>query len=178
MSDRISFSIDKTVEILERTPGVVRALLAGLSEEWIHHNEGGESWSPFVVVGHLLHGEKTDWLGRISLILSDAEDRTFAPFDRFAQLETSKGKTIDALLDEFEQLRMANLARLRALGIRPEDLDRTGNHPLLGTVTLRQVISTWAVHDLNHLSQIERVLATQYRDEIGPWAEFLRIVKR
>jgi uncharacterized damage-inducible protein DinB len=174
----MSFTIAKTFEILEQTPDTLINLTSGLSQEWIKTNEGGETWSVFDVVGHLLHGDKTDWLKRVKVILSDSDDKRFTPFDRFAQLETSKGKTLTELLKEFKEVRKSNLTALRALNISEADLSKTGIHPTFGTVTLKQLISTWAVHDLDHLSQISRVMAKQYKDETGPWVEFLKILKQ
>lgn len=174
----MSFTIAKTFEILEQTPDTLINLTSGLSQEWINTNEGDETWSVFDVVGHLLHGDKTDWLKRVKVILSGSDDKRFTPFDRFAQLETSKGKTLTELLKEFKEVRKSNLTELRGLNISEADLSKTGIHPTFGTVTLKQLISTWAVHDLDHLSQISRVMAKQYKDETGPWVEFLKILKQ
>lgn len=174
----MSFTIAKTFEILEQTPDTLINLTSGLSQEWIITNEGGETWSVFDVIGHLLHGDKTDWLKRVKVILSDSDDKRFTPFDRFAQLETSKGKTLTELLKEFKEVRKSNLTALRGLNISEADLSKTGIHPTFGNVTLKQLISTWAVHDLDHLSQISRVMAKQYKDETGPWVEFLKILKQ
>ncbi len=167
----------QSIEILERTPIVLQNLLEGLSPEWTSNNEGGETWSAYDVIGHLIHGDKTDWLTRAELILSYNVEKKFQPFDRFAQFENSKGKTLKQLLDEFKEIRDANIIRLRSLKITEQDLEKTGVHPTFGVVTLSQLLSTWIVHDLNHISQIARVMAKQYKIEVGPWIEFLKILK-
>lgn len=172
-----SFRIDKSIEILERTPLVLNVLLNGLSEEWIIHNEGDETWSPYDVIGHLIHGEKTDWIPRMEIILSAKADKTFESFDRFAQFEASKGKTLTELLHEFKALRNKNIGVLRANALTKQQLTTTGNHPALGQVTLQQLLATWVVHDLNHIAQISRVMAKQYKAEVGPWHEYLGILK-
>jgi uncharacterized damage-inducible protein DinB len=173
----MQFNIERTLEIIERTPVVLEVLLSGLSDEWILVNEGGESWSVFDVVGHLVHGEETDWIDRIKITLSDSAERTYTPFDRFAQLEKNKGKTLNELLDRFKLLRSENIVKLKSFAISEADQKRTATHPALGTVTLENLISTWAVHDLNHLAQIARVMAKQYGMHTGPWKEYLRILK-
>ena len=173
----MEFDLEKCVDVLQRTPAVLDALLAGLSEDWTAHNEGPDTWSPYDVVGHLIHGERTDWMARLEIILSDGPDKRFAPFDRFAQFEESRGRTLADLLREFREVRAANLARLRALQLQPADLDRTGVHPRFGEVTLRQLLATWTVHDLDHLMQISRVMAKQIGVETGPWIEYLRILR-
>ena len=139
-------------------------------------NEGPDTWSPFDVVGHLIHGEETDWLPRAKLILAHGNTRPFVKFDRFAQFEASAGRTLDALLDEFADRRRRNLADLAALGVSDADLDRRGLHPELGPVTMRQLLATWVAHDLDHVVQISRVLARQYSDEVGPWRAYLRVI--
>lgn len=172
------FELNKSIEILERTPRVMSALLDGLNDEWITNNEGPETWTPYDVIGHLIHGEKTDWLVRANIILSDKPNKTFAPFDRFAQFEQSKGKSITQLLKEFQELRNRNLAELRSKNLLPEDLARTGIHPSFGSVTLGHLLATWVAHDLGHIAQITRVMAKQYKDEVGPWREFLPVLDR
>jgi hypothetical protein len=172
----MNYSIEKSCEILERTPAVLRALLAGLSNNWILPNEGPETFSPYDVVGHLLHGEKTDWTARIKMILEHGTAQTFVPYDRFAMYEESKGKTTEQLLDEFAALRAQNMAWLKSLSLTEADFDKKGMHPVLGEVTLRHLLSTWVVHDLTHLAQITRVMAKQYKNEMGPWTEFFRIL--
>lgn len=174
----MQFSIEKSIEILEKTPATLAVLLNNLSEDWTSNNEGADTWSPYDVIGHLIHGDKTDWLARAEIILSDASDKRFEPFDRFAQFESSKGKTLPQLLEDFKDIRSENVQRLRRLNIRPEDLDKTGIHPTFGAVTLSQLLSTWVVHDLDHISQIARVMAKQYTDEVGPWIAFLKILRQ
>ncbi|WP_247234063.1 DinB family protein [Telluribacter sp. SYSU D00476] len=173
----MDFSLPHSLEVLERTPEVLHRMLHGISEDWTSPNEGEGTWSVFDVVGHLIHGDKTDWLVRTRIILSDQNTKTFDPFDRFAQFETSKGKTLDQLLHEFRELRQVNIERLRKLNITEADLAKTGIHPTFGTVTLRQLLATWVVHDLNHIAQISRIMAKQYTEEVGPWIDFLRILK-
>ncbi len=152
-------------------------MLIGLSEEWIQNNEGAETWSPYNIVGHLIHGEKTDWIPRAVIILSPNADKSFEPFDRFAQFRESEGKTLKQLLDEFKILRKQNIQHLRSMEITEADLEKVGKHPAFGAVTLKQLIATWMVHDLNHISQICRVMAKQYKDEVGPWSAYLGILK-
>ncbi|MFC0774337.1 DinB family protein [Terrimonas alba] len=172
----MKFSLDKSVQILQRTPAVLKTLLQGLDEDWIVNNEGPETFSPYDVIGHLIHGEKTDWRDRAGMIMKFGESKTFVPYDRFAQFEESKGKSLQQLLDEFDKLRSVNLQWLASLQLSDEDFDKKGVHPSLGTVTLRQLLSTWTVHDLTHIAQISRVMAKQYKEEIGPWVEFFRIM--
>lgn len=171
------YNLQKSIEILERTPVVLEQLLSGLSDEWINANEGNDTWSPFDVTGHLLHGEKTDWIDRMNIILGDGNDKTFQPFDRFAQLNDNKGRTIEEVLNDFKVLRKRNMETLKSKNITEETLERKGMHPVLGEVTLRNLLATWVAHDLNHLSQIARVMAKQYKDETGPWVNNLRILK-
>lgn len=170
------FTLEATREILSRTPATLDALLRGLPDGWSRCDEGAGTWSPFDVVGHLIHGERTDWIPRAKIILEQGPARPFEPFDRFAQLEANRGKTLEELLDLFAELRAANLRELDALELTPERLSREGTHPELGTVTLGQLLATWAVHDLNHLAQIARVMAGRYRSEVGPWGAYLRIL--
>ena len=172
-----NFSLQKSFEILERTPSVLSQLLNGLSSDWTSVNEGGETWSAYDVIGHLIHGDQTDWIVRIELILSDKVDKRFVPFNRVAQFESSKGKSLNQLLEEFKLIRMSNLKKLKTLNIKDSDLTKKGIHPTFGEVTLVQHISTWVVHDLDHLSQISRVMAKQYNDEVGPWIDFLKILR-
>jgi hypothetical protein len=162
--------------VLERTPAVLDAMLRGLPEGWMAAHEGTGTWTPFDVLGHLIQGERNDWMRRLQIILEHADSRAFDPFDRFAQFEVSRGKTLPQLLDEFAMLRAENVRRLRALGLADADLDRRGLHPSLGPVTLRNLLATWVAHDLDHLVQIARVMARQYSDEVGPWSQYLRII--
>lgn len=168
--------MEEGVAILERTPVVIDAMLRALPEGWIAAHEGGETWSPFDIVGHLIHGERTDWLSRAQIVLEHGEARPFDRFDRLAQFATSEGRTLDSLLDEFAVLRREGLAALAALDLTDADLDRKGRHPELGGVTLRQLLATWVAHDLDHVCQIARVLARQYTDEVGPWRAYLRVI--
>jgi hypothetical protein len=173
---RRPFVVDEAVAILTRTPATLDALLRGLPEPWIAANEGAETWSPYDVVGHLIHGERTDWMPRAKIILEHGEARPFDKFDRFAQFELSRGRTLASLLDEFASLRQQNLRDLAALQLTERDLDRRGTHPELGAVTLRQLLATWTAHDLDHIVQISRAIARQYSDEVGPWRAYLRII--
>jgi hypothetical protein len=173
----MKFNIEQAIQILERTPAVVSTLLKGLDDDWVMQNEGGETWSAYDIIGHYIHGEKTDWIGRMKIILGDG-DKHFKPFNRFAQFEESKGKTLDQLLGEFEVLRKENLAVLKGISFTDEMFDRTGIHPKFGEVTLRQLLSTWVVHDLTHIHQLSRVLAKQYEQEVGPWYEFLGVLNK
>jgi hypothetical protein len=173
---RRPFVMQEAVAILERTPSALDALLRGLPTDWIFANEGGDTWSPFDVIGHLIHGEQTDWMPRVRIILDHGDRRAFDKFDRFAQFRHSEGRTLASLLDEFAAARRDNLRDLAALGLTEADLDRRGRHPELGTVTLGQLLATWVAHDLDHVMQISRVLARQYTDEVGPWRAYLRII--
>ena len=172
------FELPNALQILERTPLTFRALLHGLSEAWTSPNEGPDSFSAFDNLGHLVHGEKTDWIPRARLILNQGVDKRFEPFNRFAQYQESRDKSVQDLLTEFAQLRAANLDTLRGWNVSQNDLALEGEHPELGRVTLRQLLATWVVHDLGHIAQTARVLAKQYRDEIGPWSAYLPIVNR
>lgn len=171
------FSLTHAQEILSRTPATLKTLLRDLPEPWLNSNEGGDTWSPFDVLGHLIHGEKTDWIPRVKIILEHGESRPFDPFDRFAQFEASKGKTLADLLEAFASLRQQNLATLAHLQLTEEQLALTGTHPAFGKVTLAQLLATWVVHDLDHIGQIARVLAKQYTTEVGPWIEYLSILR-
>jgi hypothetical protein len=173
----MKFSIEKSIEILERTPGTLEYLLIGLDREWIMSNEGPDTWSSFDVVGHLVHAEHTNWIPRMEIVLSNGEQRQFTPFDRFAQLRNNKDRTLVELMDEFKSVRRANIALLRAKGITADDLLRTAIHPEFGAVTLAQLLATWAVHDLTHLAQITRVMAKQYKEAVGPWKQYLSVLK-
>ena len=173
---RRPFVMAEAVAILARTPATLDALLRGLPNGWIAAHEGGDTWSPYDVIGHLIHGERTDWVPRATMIMQRGESRAFDKFDRFAQFEASKGRTLASLLDEFAAARAQNLRELAALRLTDADLDRRGRHPALGVVTLRQLLATWVAHDLDHLVQISRVLAKLYSDEVGPWRAYLRII--
>ena len=173
----MEFSIDQTIAVFARTPATLNALLRDLPEEWTHANEGQSTWSSFDVVGHLIHGEQTDWLVRTHLILDHGESRAFEKFDREAQFRDSAGKTLPELLDEFAHLRAENLAELRLLNLQPEQLALRGRHPALGTVTLSELLASWPAHDMTHLHQISRILAHQYRDAVGPWVKSMGVLQ-
>jgi hypothetical protein len=172
----MKYSIQKSIEILERTPAVLKVLLNSLDNDWVMNNEGPETFSPYDVLGHLIHGEKTDWIIRAKIILEHGTSKAFTPWNRFAQYEESKGKTLQELLDEFEVVRNGNIVWFKSLKLTEKDLDKKGMHPKLGEVTLRNLLSTWVVHDLTHIAQIARVMAKQYKEEMGPWPEFFRIL--
>jgi hypothetical protein len=174
----MSFDLLRTLEILSRTPGVVESLLDGLSEDWLDASEGPETFTPRDVVGHLIHGEQTDWVPRIRLILEHGEERPFTPFDRFGFREAIRGRSIDDLLGELRNLRAENLDYVRGLSLTAADLDRKGRHPTLGAVTLGQLFAAWMVHDLGHVRQIVRVLAREYDQAVGPWKEYLSILDK
>lgn len=164
--------------ILARTPAVLRALLQDLPDTLVRANEGEGTFSPFDVVGHLIHGERTDWIPRARILLEEGGGRPFEPFDRFAMYEAGRGRTLAELLDEFEALRAANLRTLDGWRLTDADLARRGTHPDLGPVTLGELLAAWAVHDLDHLAQIARVLAFQSRERVGPWRAYLPILPR
>ncbi|MES2628398.1 MAG: DinB family protein [Bacteroidota bacterium] len=173
----MKFDLSDSLDILERTPIILENLLSHLALEWVVSNEGENTWSPFDVLGHLVHGERVDWPQRIKKILDHSLDRHFEPFDRFAQFQESQGKSLQDLLDEFAKLRQENLELVNALNITETELSKTGVHPSFGEVTLQQLLATWVVHDLNHISQILRVMGKQYAVETGPWRENLRLIK-
>lgn len=168
----MQYDLQKSLEILERTPATYKSLFYGISPEWSLSNEGPKTWSAFDIIGHLIHGEQTDWIPRARIILSDAADKTFEPFDRFAQEKLSVGKTMDGLLDDFEALRMQNLEELKSWNLSEEDLEKKGIHPELGEVTLKQLLSVWTIHDLMHLHQVSRVMVKLYKEEIGPFIQY------
>ncbi len=173
----MTFALTKTLEILQRTPGVLHALLKGISNDWIMNNEGENTWSVFDVVGHLIVCEQTNFMTRAALILSSAENKTFVPIDMTAQFDASRGKPMGELLKLFEQCRNENVQKLIALNLTDADLQRTGVHPKMGEVVLSELLATWTAHDLSHLSQIARVMAKQYKHETGPFISFLSILK-
>jgi hypothetical protein len=175
---RRAFRLDESLAVLTRTPATLDAMLRGLPEGWTNAHEGGDTWSPFDVIGHLIHCERADWVLRARIILEHGESRTFDPFNRFAQFEESKGKTLDGMLDELAALRAENLRTLAAMNLTDADLERRGRHPAFGEVTLGQLLATWTAHDLGHIAQIARAMAKQYTDAVGPWAEYLSILRR
>ena len=174
----MDFDLSAGVAVLERTPATLRTLLAGLPPQWTDATEGPDTWSPYIVVGHLIHGERTDWIPRAKIILAQGTERRFTPYDRFAQFRESEGKSLDQLLDELARLRADNLQTLTGWRLTDAELALTGEHPEFGTVTLRQLLATWVAHDLGHLSQVTRVMAKQYRGAIGPWHAYLSIMSR
>lgn len=174
----MELQLPHALAVLERTPPTFRALLGGLPDAWTAPNEGPETFSAFDNLGHLIHGERTDWIPRARIILAQGEQRTFAPYDRFAQYEESRGKTVAQLLDEFETLRAENVGTLRGWDLSDRQLALEGTHPTFGAVTLRQLLATWVAHDLGHLAQTARVMAKQYREAVGPWRAYLPILDR
>lgn len=168
--------LQHTMTILARTPAVLNAWLRDLPEAWTRSNEGGDSWSAFDVLGHLVYAERNNWMPRAKVILESGESRPFADFDRLGQQRESQGKSLGQVLEEFSRLRAENLAHLRALNLQQQDLQRRGRHPALGVVTLSELLATWATHDLTHLHQITRVMAHQYREAVGPWNKFLGVL--
>jgi uncharacterized damage-inducible protein DinB len=170
------FNLDEAAAVLERTPASLAALLAGLPDAWVTATEGAGTWSPYDVIGHLIHGERTDWLPRARHILA-GETRPFEPFDREAQFKESRGQSLGELLATFAELRRENLAALSALNLTADDLSRKGLHPELGEVTLAQLLATWVVHDLDHVGQIARTMAKAYAGEVGPWSAYLSILR-
>lgn len=172
----MEFNLEKSLEILERTPAVLRSMLSGLSNEWINNNEGGDTWSPYDVVAHYIHCEESDWVPRMDIILSDNGDKKFTPFDQSGHKNFAK-RSLEQLLEQFTEMRKKNVQYVRSKKISEEQLKLKGIHPRFGEVTLAQLLSTWTVHDLNHISQISRVMGKQYKEAVGPWIEFLRILK-
>jgi len=171
------FDLKETVALLRRTPAVLDALLRDLPDTWTKRNEGGETWSAYDVVGHLIHGEEADWIPRAKILLQYGEGRAFDKFDRLAQFRASEGKSLGELLETFARLRAKSLEDLRALNLRGEDFSKRGRHPSLGAVTLGNLLATWPVHDMTHLHQISRIMAHQYREAVGPWTEYMGVLK-
>jgi len=174
----MDYRFDEALPVLRRTPGVVRALLHDLPPSWTTATEGAGTWSPYDVVGHLIHGERTDWVPRIEHMLQHGDAVRLPPFDREAMFAASKGRSLDELLDAFERARGESLTRLQALGLTDADLEKRGRHPEFGVVTLGQHLATWVAHDLGHISQIVRVMARQYSDAVGPWRAYLSLLRR
>jgi hypothetical protein len=172
----MDFHLEEAIPILERTPAVLSNLLDELSEDWTRVNEGAETWSPREVIGHLIHGERTDWIPRARIILKQESYRRFDPFDRFAELKSDR--PLRDLLDEFDRLRSGNVATLRGWNLTDKDMELTGEHPGLGTVTMRQLLATWVVHDLSHIAQITRTMARAYTAAVGPWTAYFRVLQR
>ena len=174
----MEFDLEQAISVLERTPSVLHVMLNRLAPVWTNANEGPDTWSPYVVVGHLIHGERTDWIPRAQIILAQGTNRRFTPFDRFAQFRESEGKSLSELLEEFARLRGNNLTTLVGWQLTDAHLALEGEHPELGPVTLRQLLATWVAHDLGHIAQITRVMAKQYREAVGPWREYLPVMDR
>lgn len=172
------FDIQRSIEVLDRTPRVLLAMLSGVGDFWATSNYGEATFSPFDVVGHLIEGERHDWMVRARVILDHGEGTPFEPFDRYAMYQSSRGRSIGDLLNEFARLRANNVADLGALNLKPEQLNLRGTHPAFGPVTLKQLLATWVVHDLGHTHQIAKAMAYQYRNEVGPWVEYLTILPR
>jgi hypothetical protein len=173
----IELDVTSVINIISRTPATVRELVANLEEEWLHANEGPDTWTPHEVVAHLIYCEQTNWIPRMRIILDDTSDKKFPPFDRAGHFSLAAGRSIDSLLHQFEQLRLENILILVAADITEDDLRKEGIHPALGPVTLRNLLATWVAHDMTHISQITRVIAKQYEIEVGPWKEYLRVLK-
>ena len=173
----MEFQIEQAIVVLKRTPATLNTLLRDLPEPWLIQNEGPATWSPYDVIGHLIHAEESDWIPRAKMILEHGETRAFEPFNRVAMFEHSKGKSLGELLDTFSQLRAESLRKLQALNLSDDLLDKRGRHPEFGVVTLRQLLSTWVVHDLGHLRQVARVMSKQYRDAVGPWRAYLPVLE-
>lgn len=174
----MNFRLNQSIEILEKTPFVIESYLSTLSEDWIKNNEGDNTWSPYNILGHLIFGEKTDWMIRIKMILGNSSNKLFEPFNRFAQLKDDQSKSIESMIHEFKHLRKKNIDELISLNITEKDLSCVGVHPEFGEVSLRQLLATWTVHDLGHIGQMVRVMAKQYSEEVGPWGEYLSILKK
>ena len=174
----MDFNLTAGVAVLERTPPTLRAMLAGLSPAWTDATEGPETWSPYVIVGHLIHGERTDWIPRAQIILAQGAHCRFTPYDRFAQFRESMGKSLAELLGEFGRLRAENVVTLAGWRLTEAQLSLEGEHPEFGAVTLRQLLATWVAHDLGHVAQISRVMAKQYRAAVGPWCAYLPVLDR
>ncbi len=172
----MDFDLQQAIELLSRTPSTLNSMLCDLPESWLVQNEGPDTWSPYDIVGHLIHGEETDWIPRAKIIIEHGDARAFEPFDRVGMFEKSKGKTIAELLDEFALLRKESLHALNEMKLTPELLEKRGKHPELGVVTMKQLLATWVVHDLGHVRQIVRVMSKQYRDTVGPWQAYLSIL--
>lgn len=174
----MDYQLSDGIAVLERTPAVLRAMLSGLPAVWTDATEGPDTWSAYTIVGHLIHGERTDWVARARIVLEQGENRTFEPYDRSAQFRESAGKTLGELLDEFALLREENLRTVRAWELGEAQFVLEGKHPAFGAVTLRQLLATWTAHDLGHIAQIARVMAKQYREAVGPWRAYLPVMER
>jgi hypothetical protein len=174
----MNFKLEEAIELLERTPNSLESLLAGLPAGWIECNEGEDTWNAAEVIGHLIESENTNWIPRLKMIIQEGEGKTFPPFDRFSHLTGCEEKSVEKELEEFKRLRTENISKLRKLIDSEEHLEFTGSHPAFGSVKARELVSTWVVHDLTHIAQIVRVMAERYRKDVGPWQEYLGILKR
>jgi hypothetical protein len=172
----MTFELQKSIEVLRRTPSVLTALLDGLDDSWVFSNYGERTFSPFDVVGHLIHADQVNWMMRLRIILEHGETVTFPPFDRYAMVEANQGKSMAELLETFASIRSRNLADLISLNLTPEQLELCGDHPQFGRATLKQLLASWVVHDLGHTHQIAKAMAFQYRDDVGPWRQYLTIL--
>jgi hypothetical protein len=176
-SHNMQYDPQDTIAVLTRTPGALDALLRGLPDLWTRNNEGGDTWSVYDIVGHLIHGERTDWIPRVKRVLQSGESVAFEPFDMSGHVLEIQSKSLGQLLDEFARLRSENLREVHALNLDQDALGRRGRHPSLGVVTLSQLLATWAAHDLTHLHQISRVMAHQHREAVGPWSAYLGVLQ-
>ena len=176
MPNAAEFHLDEALAVLTRTPAAYDALLRGLPETWVRRNEGGDTWSAYDIVGHLVQLERSDWMLRLRRILEEGDSRPFDRVDRFAQMKEGRDRTLEQRLDEFARLRRQNLAQVQAMKLQPADFARRGLHPALGPVTLENLLATWALHDLTHLHQLSRVMAHQYREAVGPWTKFIGVL--
>ena len=174
----MELQLEQALEILDRTPAILRAILEGLSADWVQTHGDRDSWSAYDIIGHLIQGEESNWMPRAEMILRDGESRSFEPFDRFAMFERSKNQTLEQLLDTFALLRQQNIAKLKAMDLTSAQLELRGTHPELGAVTLRQLLATWVVHDLNHIGQVVEAMSKRYSEAVGPWKAFLPILSR
>lgn len=174
----MNFDLASGIAVLERTPPTMRAMLSGLSSAWTDATEGPDTWSPYIIVGHMVHAEHADWIPRARIILDQGADRRFAPFDRLAQFRESEGKSLPTLLDEFDEARAQSLATLQGWRLTDAQLELQGEHPAFGAVSLRQLLATWVGHDLGHIAQTARVMAKQYQDAVGPWRAYLPVMDR
>ena len=172
----MNHNLHHTIALLSRTPAALNALLRDLPEEWTLRYEGENTWTAFDIVGHLIHGDRTDWMARTKRILEFGETKAFEPFDRLGQERESRGRSLPQVLDEFARVRSEKLDELRALNLSGADLEKRGLHPALGIVTLSELLATWAAHDLTHLHQLSRVMAYQYREAVGPWSKYLGVL--
>ena len=174
----MEYQPEHAIEILRQTPATLSALLGDLTDPWMHYSTDADAWSPYDVIGHLIHGEETDWIPRAVIILQEGQSRAFEPFNRFAQFEQSKGQSLGSLLEKFAQLRQQNLVTLKQMNIASEQWALRGTHPELGSVTLGQLVAAWVVHDLDHIHQIVVALAKQYTEAVGPWRAYLAILEQ